>query len=441
MSESPPHNIEAEESVLGAILLGERIPNELLEELSARKFFRDSHGTIYNAALSLHTQGKPTSLITVADQLDKMGQLDKAGGHSRLCELAALVPTVSNAGHHAKIVSEMSSLRELLFAGQTIQQLATDRPGEMDELIRRAENALHAATHGTSTRSAVALTEGLDDLIDSIRQAYSSGIPNSGLPTGFKSLDNILNGLWPSQLVLIAARTGVGKTTLAQNIAENVSDSGWPVLFVSLEMSRHELQIRALSRAGRIDGFRLEDGQLTPDEAQRLGGAIEIVKERSNILVHDDGLATPSTLASLARRHNEQERLGLIVVDYIGLMKGDGANKYEQVSDVSRSLKMLAQTLKVPVLALAQMNRKQDGRMDKAPMLSDLRDSGSLEQDADVVIFLHRESDHDTDIAADGSMDIIVEKNRKGRRGKATMLFTERYSRFVETRTGPGGTP
>lgn len=436
MTNTAPHNLEAEESVLGAILLAERIPNDVLERLSARQFYRESHAAIYNAALALHTQGKPTSAVAVADQLDKSGKLDVAGGTSRLAELAALVPAVSNAGHHAQIVSENASLRDLLTAGKTIQQLALERPGELDDLIRQAENALHQAANGTTTRSAVSIADGLDELIDSIRDAYATGIAKTGVPTGFDRIDSILHGFWPSQLILCAARTGVGKTTLAQNIAENISDLGWAVLFVSLEMSRYELQIRSLARAGRIDGDRLSTGQITPDEAQRLGNAISIVKERTNLLIHDDGLGNPATLAALARRHGDREKLGLIVVDYLGLMQGEGTNKYEQVSSVSRALKLLAQNLKVPVLALAQMNRKQDERSDKRPQLSDLRDSGSLEQDADVVMFLHRDSDHNPDAQADGSIDVIVAKNRKGRTGDAKLLFTERYSKFHE----PGGT-
>lgn len=439
MSEAAQHNIEAEESVLGAILLAEKIPNGVLDTLSPQHFYRNTHASIYAAALALHSQGKPVTLVSMHDQLQKNGQLDNIGGSSRLSELAALVPAVSNAPHHAQIVRELASLRELLYAGQEIQRLATQRPGELHELIRKAEDALHSATNGSTTRSALSITEGLDELIDNIRHAYTSGAAITGTPTGFHAIDRILHGMWASQLILIAARTGVGKTTLAQNIAENVSDSGLWSLLVSLEMSRYELQLRSLARAGRIDGDRLSTGQITPDEAQRLGSAISRVKEREKLLIHDDGVSDIAMLSALARRHHEQTPLGLIVVDYIGLVQAEGKNNYERVSQVSRSLKLLAQNLKVPVLALAQMNRKQDDRTDKRPMLSDLRDSGSLEQDADVVMFLHRESDHDPDQEADGSIEVIIEKNRKGKRGVAKMLFTERYSRFHSPNDTPGG--
>lgn len=435
MTVTPPMNLEAEESVLGAILLAGKIPNDVLEKVSPTHFYRQSHGDIYNAALTLHTQGKPVSLVSVHDQLDKMGKLEAVGGVPRLSELAALTPSTSNAAHYAEIVVEQKALRDLIRVGQEIQQLGQDRPGDIEELRMKAENLLHAATSGTTTRSAVPITEGLDELIDSIRDAYATGIAKTGVPTGFNSLDSMLHGFWPAQLILLAARTGVGKSTFGQNIAENISDEGWAVLFASLEMSRYELQIRSLARAGRIDGDRLATGQITTEEANRLGPAINIVKNRTNLLIQDDGLASPQTLAAVARRHNEVSPLGLIVVDYIGLMQGEGQNKYEQVSSVSRSLKMLAQNTKVPILALAQMNRAQDSRSDKRPMLSDLRDSGSLEQDADVVMFLHRESDHDPDKQADGSIEVIVAKNRKGKTGTAVMSFAERYSRFLE----PGG--
>lgn len=439
MSVTAPHNIEAEESLLGAILLGEKIPSSIVENISAKHFYRDSHRIIYNAALTLHTQGKPTTAVAIHDQLDKSGQLDAVGGSSRLAELAALVPTVSNAPHYADIVRELSSLRELLAAGQRIQKLALDRPGDIEELVRQAEEALHSATNGSTTRSARPITEGLDDLIAELRQAYASGEPITGLPTGFHAIDTILHGFRPTQLVLLAARTGVGKTTLAQCVAENIADRGIPALFVSMEMSRYELQLRSLARAGRIDGDRLATGQITRDEAERLPAAIQTVKERANLLVHDDGLTNVTALSALARRHNDQTPLGLIVVDYIGLIPAEGKNNYERVSQVSRSLKLLAQNLKVPVLALAQMNRKQDERTDKRPMLSDLRDSGSLEQDANVVMFLHRDSDHDPDVQSDGSIEVIIEKNRNGRRGIAKMLFTERYSRFHSPNDTPGG--
>jgi len=321
----------------------------------------------------------------------------------------------------------------LLRVGQEIQELAEKRPGDLDELTRKAENLLHQATNGTTTRSAVSITEGLDELIDGVRDAYATGIAKTGVPTGFDSIDNILHGFWPSQLIYLAARTGVGKSTIAENIAENISDEGWPVLLFSLEMNRYELQLRSLARAGRIDGDRLSTGQITMEEAQRLGGAINIVKERTNFLIHDDGIASPTMLGAIARRHNEQSPLGLIVVDYIQLMQGEGQNKYEQVSYVSRSLKLLAQNLKVPILALAQMSRAQDSRSDKRPVLSDLRDSGNLEQDADVVMFVHRDSDHDSSLQDDGSIDVIVAKNRKGKTGEASMSFIRRYSRFLDT--------
>lgn len=437
-----PQNLEAEENVLGAIFLKESIPNEIIELLSPRQFYRESHGAIYTAALSLHAQAKPTTAIAVADELDKMGKLEDVGGHARLAELAALVPTVSTAPHHAKIVREMASLRNLLRAGQEIQRLALDRPGEVEDLVRRSEEILHSASDGTTTRSALSITEGLDDLINNIREAYTTGNAITGTPTGFPGLDNILHGFWASQLVLLAARTGQGKSTLALNIAENIADSGLAVLLISLEMSRYELQIRSLARAGRIDSDRLSTGQVTAEEAKRLPEAIATVKTRTNLLIHDDGLTNVTTLAALARRHNDHDPLGLIVVDYIGLMQGQGENQTQRIASISRALKLLAQNMKVPILALSQMNRKQDDRTDKEPMLSDLRDSGALEQDADVVLFLHRESDHDMSKEDDGTVKVIVAKNRRGKSGYTNLTWNKSASRFLTPSTipTPGGT-
>lgn len=426
-----PQNIEAEEHVIGAILLAQSVPTDIIEEVSPKHFYRQSHGTIYQAALSLQLQGKPTDAVSVSAELEKMGKLSNVGGTSRIAELAALVPTVSNAGHYAKIVRDKATLRGLLEAGQRIQSLAADGRGETEDIIREAEQLLHGAADKGTTLSALPISEALDELIDSIREAYTTGRPNTGLSTGFPDLDKMIHGLWPSRLYLLAARTGQGKSTLAQNIAENVADIGQPVLFISLEMSRYELQLRSLARAGRIDGDRLATGLITNEEASRLGGAVEMVKARRNFLIHDEGLANPSSLAALARRHNEKEPLGLIVVDYIGLMQGQGENQTQRIASVSRALKMLAMNLHVPILAVSQMNRKQDDRTDKEPMLSDLRDSGALEQDANVVMFLHRESDVDPSIEDDGSVKLIVAKNRHGKSGFTTLTFNKSSSRFL----------
>jgi len=438
MTDTPPQNIEAEENVLGAILLAGTVPNPIIDILSPKHFYRHSNATIYTAALSLHAQSKPTTPIAVSDELEKMGQLKNVGGQSRIAELAALVPTVSNAAHHAQIIRDNAASRSLIEAGQRIVKIGTERNGDTEELIRQAEEILYAASDGTTTRSALPLNTGLDDLIANIREAHRTGQAITGLSTGFSTLDNIIHGFWPNQLVLLAARTGQGKSTLAQNIAENIADAGLPVLFFTLEMSRYELQIRSLARAGRIDSDRLSTGLITKEEAERMKDAVQIVNSRTNLLIHDEGVTSTQTLASLARRHHEQHPLGLIVVDYIGLIQGQGENQTQRIASISRSLKLLAQNLHVPILALSQMNRKQDDRTNKEPMLSDLRDSGALEQDADVVLFLYRESDHNDDVEDTGQVKLIVAKNRKGRSGTIELGWNKSSSRFLPTT--PGGT-
>lgn len=440
MSDTPPQNLEAEENVLGAIMSMGKVTPEILELLQPKNFYRESHATIYQAMLGLQMQAKPVSGISVADELDKTGKLETIGGSSRVAELLALTPATANAPHYAGIVRDMSALRELIAAGQKIEKLGRDRPGEISDLLREAEQILHAASDKTTTLSALPISEGLDDLLDEIRHAFRTKTPITGLLTGFTGLDHILHGFWPSQLIILAARTGQGKSTLAQNIAENIADLNTAALFISLEMSRPELQIRSLARAGRIDGDRLSTGQITLEEAQRLPGAIAVVKERGEkFLIQDSGVATPEMLGTLIRRHNDIHPLGVVIVDYLGLMTAEGKSNYERISHISRSLKLLAQNMKVPVLALCQMNRKQDERTDKEPMLSDLRDSGSLEQDSDVVLFLHRESDHDVTKEDDGSVKLIVAKNRRGKSGFTSLNWNKAASRFLTPHT-PGDT-
>jgi replicative DNA helicase len=427
---TPPHSLEAEENVLGAILSAEKVPAPVLDQLSPKHFYRNHYAAIYKACLELHNQAKPTSAIAVADQMRKNGSINPAT-EGVLATLLALTPTISNAGHHAQIIRDNNDRRELIVAALKIGNLAQEGQGEVEDIRAEAERLLYDASDGVITRSALPINAELDELVEEIRTAYSTGQPITGLTTGFGDIDGILHGLWPSQLVLLAARTGQGKSTLAQNIAENIADAGSPVLFFTLEMSRRELQLRSIARAGRIDGDRLSTGQVTKEEAGRLKDALEIVRGRTNLLIHDEGITTTATLASLARRHNEQHPLGLVVVDYIGLLQGEGENQTQRIASISRNLKLLAQNLHVPILALSQMNRKQDDRTDKEPRLSDLRDSGALEQDADVVLFLHREADHDPGVEDTGSIKVIVAKNRKGKMGTVELAWNQASSRFL----------
>lgn len=435
---TPPQNLEAEESVLGSLLLSTRAFEEVTDILEPHDFYRESHSTIYSAALAMYLDGEPVDAVTLADRLTKIGQLDRVGGPSRISELAALVPATSNVVHYARIVAKESARRALVRAGQLIAQLGTEGQGDSTELIAQAESHLSEATALRSSSPTASITEGLDELIAERREAYQNNVPILGHRTGLNGLDEVLLGLWPGQLVICAARPGQGKSALALTIAENFADREDPALIHSLEMSRFELQIRSLARAARVDGKRIQTGLLREQDAEKLPMAIKAIKDREGRLFVDDtaNVTLPQVKANATRLHR-QVGLRLLVVDYLQLMQGVGDNRTEQIGSISRGLKQLARTLDIPILALSQMNRGIESRNDKRPTLADLRDSGSLEQDADVVMFLHDEAAYDTSKESQGDIEVIVEKNRKGERGSVKMLFLRRFTTFQDPSRHP----
>lgn len=414
------------------MLMNKNAAEKAAEILVGSDFYRPSLGVAFDTAVKLMMKGEPVDAVTMCAQLDKDGLMDKAGGKERIHELIALVPAASNVEYHAKIVKSFAITRALALAGEKIAKLARDGQGDIEELLALAEAEILTATQQSASSLATPITDGQEEQLAEIREAIKTGNPIFGMRTGFTALDNALQGLWPGQFIIIAARTGRGKTTLAQNVAENVADRELPVLFVSLEMSRKELRSRSWARAAKIDGKKIQTGMIDKEEMARLGAALKIVNERkAYLLVQDDGRASVAKVRAEASRIKRERGLALVVVDYIQLMEAPGDTKNEIVSNISRGLKLLAQQLDVPVIALSQMNRATDGRADKRPMLSDLRDSGSLEQDADVVCFLHDESDY-TDQEGDGSVLAIIAKNRRGSTGEVSMLFTRRLTTFLD---------
>jgi replicative DNA helicase len=436
----PPQNLDAEESVLGAMMLNPIAIERVIEatDLSAGDFYRESHGHIYRAILSLHAKNEPVDAITVTDELSSTGALEKAGGITRVHELAALVPAASNAPHYAKLVTKAAVGRALIRAGNNITRLGYELPGDTLDVFGMAEAELTQAVTHEAQAPAESVADGLDELIAEIREAYLTGVPITGYLTGFRCIDEQLGGLWPGQLVLVAARPSVGKSTLAQNIAENFADRGDPVLFASLEMSKMEMQIRALAREAGVDSKQLQSGQMTEAQAAKLGKAVPIVKAREDtFLIRARGDITIPSLRSEARRLKRLRDLRLIVVDYLQLMEGTGQeNRTQEVSTISRGLKLLAQELDIPVLALSQMSRAIEQRSEKRPQLSDLRESGSLEQDADVVLFLHQASDYDPAKEPDGTVELIAAKARKGGTGGMTLAYNRSWSRMGDPAGG-----
>ena len=430
----PPQNLEAEESILGAMLLSKGAIESVLDVgLTWPDFYRASHGKIFQAACGLYDEGEAVDAITLTDRLEREGALEKVGGRGRIHELAAMVPAASNAKHYAKIVREQAGLRRLIRAGQEIQRLGNDRPGTLDELLAAAEAELTKATTPTSIGTFASITDGLEEVLDEIRVAYKTGVPKMGLVTGYTDLDAVTTGFHPGQLILFAARPSMGKSALMQNICENVADAGVPTAILSLEMSKGEIQIRSLSRASRIDSRLLRTGKLSQDQIPNFQNGIAKVKGRADSLFIDDNPnITAQKLRAEGRRLHRQHGIGLLAIDYLQLMLSESRddNRQNEISNISRSLKLLARELEIPVIALSQLNRNLESRPDKRPMLSDLRDSGALEQDADVVLFVYRDEYYNPDSSDKGIAEIIVGKNRNGSSDTVRLGFVKRHTEF-----------
>ena len=428
-------DVAAEESVIGAMLLSRNAIGEAASVLTPEAFYRESHGKIFSSILELWQADKPVDPVTVADHMSKKGTLDEVGGTGRLAEIMHGTTATSNIAHYAEIVKELSVVRSLQTAGFMIQRLAAERLGSADELQAQAEEYLSNVSNLTMGHSSMPQSEITESVVDEIREAYTdfkAGKPGrTGLRTQFFDIDQVLMGLWPGQLIIMAARPSMGKSTLALNISENVVDNEGHAFFVSLEMHRNELTIRQLARAARIDSRQLKTGMMDTEQAKRLPNAVKLIKGREGLHVHDHGEMNLPVLAAEARRLHRAGKLDLLVVDYIQLMTPPKAeNRTNEVGLISRGLKKLAMSLQIPVIGISQLNRAIESRAEKRPMLSDLRDSGSLEQDADVVIFLHDDSNYDPDKQPDGTAEVIIAKNRNGPNETIKMTFNKSWSRF-----------
>lgn len=432
MSDVPPQNPEAEEHVLGAMLMSWKAIEAAAEVVKPEDFYKVSNGNIFRAALELHAEGQPVDALTLSDELEKRGQLSTAGGTPKIHELVHLTPSYSNARHYAKIVAEHAGLRRLQAAGKRIQWLVEKRQGDLDDLTEEAEKALTEALSSSQVTEFRAVASTVDDVADDIEEAYTSGATRFGLKTGYIDLDAMLTGLHPGTLTLIASRPAMGKSALGLNICENVSYKGTPAGIVSLEMSEAELTIRQLSRAAKLDSQTLRTARMTEDEFERFKKGRLLVKQRTNLYIDDSPGVSPASLRASVRRLHRQGGLGLLVVDYLQLMlsSNNEDSRQQEIAQISRSLKLLAKELNIPIIALSQLNRGVEHREDKRPRLSDLRDSGALEQDADTVLFIYRDEYYHSDSPDLGIAELIVAKNRMGPSGTVRLGFTTRYSTF-----------
>jgi len=433
----PPQNLEAEESVLGAMMISPGAIGAVSEIVDAGDFYRESHAKIYRSALALYAKGEPVDAITLTDQLEERGELEDVGGRVRLHELAALVPASANASHYARIVHETATLRGLIRVGGEIARLGWERPGETGDLVDQAEQILYDLSQQRVTGEWSEIESLLKESFERITALYESGVELTGTPSGFRDLDRLTSGFQPGNLVIVAARPSMGKSALALCMAANMGvRHGIPVGMFTLEMSKAEVTQRLMCSEAKVESQRLRNGKLAPDDWPRLTAACDKLA-KAPIYVDDTGLLNMMEIRSKARRLKARHPdLGLIVVDYLQLLtpsqRRDSDGRVQEVSEMSRSLKILARDLDVPIVALSQLSRAVEQRTDKRPILSDLRESGSIEQDADLVAFVYRDEYYNDESDQQGLAEVILAKHRNGPTDSIKLSFLKRYAKFSD---------
>lgn len=431
-SRTMPHDDVAEQSVLGGMLLSKDAIADVVESLRASDFYKPAHETIYEAILSLYGHGSPADAITVADELKKRGELTRVGGAAYIHTLIASVPTAANAQYYAEIVKEHAIMRRLIEAGTKIAQLGYANETEVDTLVDQAQAEIYAVTDGNAKEDYVSFSEALEETINEIDANSNRPDGVYGVPTDFIEFDELTGGLHGGQMIVIAARPGVGKSTLALDIARSASiHHQMTTVFFSLEMSRTELAMRILSAEGKISMGRLKKGDLDTEGWTNLA-TLQGRIDSAPLFIDDSPNMTLMEIRAKCRRLKQRNDLKLVVLDYLQLMSSGKKveSRQQEVSEFSRSLKLLAKELDVPVIALSQLNRGSEQRTDKRPMVSDLRESGSIEQDADMVILLHREDMYNLDSQRVGEADMIIAKHRGGPTRTIPLAFSGKYSRF-----------
>ena len=437
----PPHSVEAEQAVLGGLLLDNSTWDAIADRLTAEDFYRRDHQQIFSAIAELAGRSEPADAVTLAEYLAAKGEAEDTGGLAYLAGLARETPTAANIRAYAYIVRERSLLRHLIRVSGEIAASAYASEGRpAKDLVDEAERLVfQIAEAGRRTGSGfVALKDILGETIDRLDMLHENQGQLTGISTGYTDLDRMTAGLQPGDLVIVAGRPSMGKTTFALNIGENAAISaGVPVAVFSMEMSREQLSMRMISSLGRVDQSHLRTGMFGDEDWARINGAIAQMKT-APIYIDDSGALTPTEVRARARRLSRERGLGLIIVDYLQLMQVPGTkeNRATEISEISRSLKALAKELRVPVIALSQLNRGVEQRTDKKPVMSDLRESGAIEQDADVIMLIYREEVYDQDTPRKGIADIIVAKQRNGPTGEVHLTFLGKYTRFENMASG-----
>jgi replicative DNA helicase len=431
----PPHNLEAEAGLLGGILVDKEALIKVADLVTPEDFYVDRNGIIFGAMLDLYEARQPIDLLTLSNRLDEAKELDRLGGSAYLTELVGQVPTAAHVAHYAGIVAHKATLRRLIGAANTISGLGYDESVALDALLDQAEQTLFGVSQKHLKQNFIPISAVLAESFDRLDELHKDKNSLRGVPTGFKALDNVLAGLQKSDLIILAARPSMGKTTLALNIAHHVATKeGIPVGIFSLEMGKEQLIDRMLASESGIDAWKLRNGRLEDSDFPKINDAMAVLSE-APIYIDDSAVTNIMEMRTKARRLQTEHDLGLIVVDYLQLISGRKStgsdNRVQEVSEISRGLKSLARELNCPVLAMSQLSRSVESRTPPIPMLSDLRESGSIEQDADVVMFIYREEYYKREESEQpGVAQILISKHRNGPTGSIELFFQPEQLQF-----------
>jgi replicative DNA helicase len=436
-SVAPSHDLEAELSVLSAMLLSPNAIAAVSEHISSSDFYRASHGVIFDVARRLFEHGDPVDAITVAAKLEEEGQLELVGGRAKVHEVAAWAPASGNVGHYALIVRDHSVLRRLADAGREITRLATERGAETPDLVSQAEMKLFEVSQAGTPGELRSLNEALLETFERVSHLYEQGATITGVSSGFTALDEVTAGFQPGNLIILAARPSMGKSALGISMAANVAATDTPCAFFTLEMSKQEVTQRLICLEGKIDSHKIRTGKLAEEDWNRLSRACGKLEKVPLYLDDTPGLTLFELRSRVQTLKRREPKLGLIVVDYLQLMAMGGSveSRLQEVSSISRGLKALAKDMDVPVIALSQLSRAVEQRTDKRPQLSDLRESGSIEQDADLVMFIYRDEYYNGEESEQqGLAEVHVAKHRNGPTETVKLSFLKRYAKFTDYR-------
>ena len=435
---APPHSLEAEQAVLASVLLNNDLMNGVVEVLRPEDFYQGAHRTLFSAMLDLYERGRAIDPLTIAEILKGRDGESATGGVAYLSELISSVPTIANAADYARMVKEKSILRKTIAVSQEIAASAYQGVTELDEFLDRTEQAIFAIAEEKIKPSYYSMTEMSKEAMKEIEKLYEKKEMVTGIPSGFRDLDSKTAGFQRSDMIVVAARPGMGKTALCLNVALHAAlRSKIPVAIFSLEMSRQQLALRMICSEARVEFQRLRTGYLTQDEINKIVASVGRLSE-APIYTDDSGALSALELRAKARRLKKDRKIGLVIVDYLQLMRGSSTrgnmeSRVQEISEISRSLKALAKELDIPVIAISQLNRGVESRTDKRPQMSDLRESGAIEQDSDLILFIYREEMYDRENEEKkGKAEVIIGKQRNGPMGVVELAFLSRYTRFED---------